>query len=143
MTPKRTSFMLYPRAQAFLEARDEGNFSSALNQSVERYEEILKQARTNLLALLSEKEMALIIDVLNGTLFSEPVSIHMVYGEVEDGVRMEGLDQKWEIDGPALIEKVHNLGYPEKVALVDAAERWWKSTGDGKQPGWLETLKRG
>lgn len=142
MTPKRTSIMLYPRAEAFVQARSEDNFSGALNQTVERYEEILKQARAQLLELLTEKEMALILDVLNGTLFTEPISIHMVYGEVEDGINMEGLDQKWEINGKELIEKTRNLNYAEKVALVDATERWWASTGEGKQPGWLDTLKR-
>src|ERR671922_2751059 len=97
--------------------------------SLERYEEILKQARVKLLEIFTEKEMALIIDVLNGTLFSEPISIHMVYGEVGDGINMDALDQKWEVDGKALVEKVRNLDYAEKVALVDAVERWWNSTG--------------
>jgi hypothetical protein len=143
MTPKRTSIMLYSRAEAFINARSEDNFSSALNQSIERYEEILKQARVKLLEIFTEKEMALIIDVLNGTLFSEPISIHMVYGEVGDGINMDALDQKWEVDGKALVEKVRNLDYAEKVALVDAVERWWNSTGQEKQPGWLDTLKRG
>lgn len=146
MPSKKLSISLYPRAEAFAKARGDvkagDNVSGAVNKALERYEAILERGRSHLLEILSENEMALIMDVLNGVMFSDTISIHMVYAEVEDGISMDGLDQKWNIDGKALSEKIKNLEYAEKVALVDAAERWWNFVTSGEQPGYLETLKR-
>lgn len=146
MPSKKLSISLYPRAEAFAKARGDtvagDNVSGAVNQSLERYEAILERGRSHLLEILSENEMALILDVLNGVMFSDTISVHMVYAEVEDGISMDALDEKWKIDGKALSEKIKNLEYSEKVALVDAAERWWNFVASGKQPEHLETLKR-
>lgn len=147
MPSKKFSISLYPRAEAFARARGDvvagDNISGAVNKSLERYEAILERGRSHLLEILSADEMALILDVLNGVIFSDTISIHMVYAEVEDGIGMDQLDQKWSVDGKALSEKIKNLEYAEKVALVDAAERWWNFVAAETQPGYLDTLRRG
>jgi hypothetical protein len=65
-----------------------------------------------------------------------------VWVEVKDGIQLDGLDKKWNINGAALVEKIKSLPYPEKCALIDASERWWNFVASGNQPGWLDTLKR-
>lgn len=146
MPSKKLSISLYPRAEAFAKARGDiqagDNVSGAVNKALERYEAILERGRSHLLEILSENEMALVMDVLNGVMFSDTISIHMVYAEVEDGISMDRLDQKWGVDGKILSEKIKKLKYAEKVALVDAAERWWNFVASGNQLGYLDTLKR-
>lgn len=146
MTSKKLSISLYPRAEAFARARGDtvagDNLSGAVNKSLERYEAVLEDARRRLLDILTDNEMALVLDVLNGTMFSDTISIRMVWVEIKDGITMEGLDQKWQIDGPALVEKIQKLTYSENCALIDASERWWNFVAAGTQPGWLDTLKK-
>jgi hypothetical protein len=146
MPSKKLSISLYPRAEAFAKARGDtyagDNVSGAVNRSLERYEAILDDGRSHLLEILSENEMALVLDVLNGTMFADTISIHLVWVEVKDGIQLDGLDKKWNINGAALVEKIKSLPYPEKCALIDASERWWNFVASGNQPGWLDTLKR-
>jgi len=118
----------------------EGDRSSIITQSLERYFVILTQARRSLRQKLSNDEMAMILDVLNGTIFLDTRSLTLVYAEIDDSLP-DGLAEKWHVDGLALVEKLRSLSYTESVALVDAAERWWKTVSDGKQPQPADALK--
>ena len=44
------------------------------------------------------------------------------------------------MDGPALVEKFTALSYCEKLAIVDAAERWWNRVVRGEQSAVGEML---
>lgn len=70
------------------------------------------------------QEASLILDVLNGSLF-DVATAPMLWAAVEDGIRMDGLDAKWGIDGPALVEKLKGLTDTQAMAIVDAGERFW------------------
>ncbi len=140
MPVSKFSISLFSDAVAEIEKR-EGDRSSIVNTSLERYFAILSRARRRLADLLSDQEMGLILDVLNGTLFSDTISLQLVYGEIEDSLP-DGYAEKWEVDGPALVEKLRTLTYPENVALVDAVERWWSRVAAGEQPGHGEALKK-
>ncbi|NPV72156.1 MAG: hypothetical protein HPY55_16240 [Firmicutes bacterium] len=78
---------------------------------------------------LSPEEACLIVDALNGALMDAD-SAPMLWAEVEDGIRLEGLDAKWGVDGQALIEKLRALDRLTCLALVDAAERFWHECPD-------------
>lgn len=81
---------------------------------------------------LTEAEASLLCDAGNGTLF-EPSSIPLLWAEVDDAIRGDGLDRKWGVDGPALVAKLRALTPGQHYAVVDAIERFW-------QPGHVEDL---
>ena len=81
---------------------------------------------------LTQGEACLILDVTNGTLW-ESWSIGMLWASVADGIRLDGLDTKWEIDGPALVAKIQSWDYWQTLAVVDAAERWWRQEPERRQ----------
>jgi hypothetical protein len=73
---------------------------------------------------LSEQEWMLVRDACNGTLW-ERHTIPFLWGGVEDAIKLDGLDRKWEVDGAALVGKLRALTYWQSLAVVDAVERWW------------------
>ncbi len=120
--------------------RGSANRSGVINRDLERYYEILKYGRQSLRDRLSEGEVSAILDNLNGCWLAEPVSIRLIYANVADGLE-DGLAEKWQIDGPELVQKLKNLSFAESCALADAAERWWNRVANGENPGSDEALQ--
>jgi len=106
---------------------DYGSIHQIANRDLSRYYNILKYAIREV--ELSEKEAMAIIDSTNGTML-ENVGIRMMYANIEDGIKFDGLAEKWEIDGEALVNKLKNASIGYLHALADAIERYW-SKNDG------------
>lgn len=142
MPVKKISVSLSPAASAFVDARYsrlDGNTSGTISESLERYAAILERERAELRSQLSPGEMALIIDVTNGSLFYS-YSLSLLWAEIADGCSLDQLDQKWEVDAAALIAKVKASGVAGQAALVDASERWWNRVAAGEQPPYTDLL---
>ncbi len=73
---------------------------------------------------LSEAEASLIVDALNGW-YAEPYTVQLLWAEVADAIRLDGLADKWHCDGDALTAKLQSLSYSQALAVVDATERFW------------------
>lgn len=73
---------------------------------------------------LSLDEARLIVDCCNGTIY-DARSAPMLWASVEDSCTLDGLDEKWSVDGPALVEKLKALTPIQALAIVDAAELFW------------------
>jgi hypothetical protein len=101
------------------------NESGIASRDLERLYTLYKHALREV--PLSENEACLLCDVLNGTLM-DANSAALLWAEVEDGIRLDGLDQKWEVDGPALVKRLQALDRLHCLALIDAAERFWAET---------------
>lgn len=85
---------------------------------------------------LTVAEWKLCADSLNGVWMQEASMLGMTWGGIADSIRLDRLDQKWEVDGPALVRKLQALSYAETIALVDLVERFWgDETGGFKFPG--------
>ncbi len=82
---------------------------------------------------LSEAEASLVVDALNGTIM-EPHTYRLLWAEVDDAVRLDGLDRKWGVDGDALVTKLRALSPGATMAVVDAAERYWAAAARGESP---------
>jgi hypothetical protein len=80
---------------------------------------------------LTEAEASLIVDVLNGSVM-DSTGAAMLWHEIEDGVRLDGLDIKWAIDGAVLVSRVRSWGLIDCMAIIDAAERFWGQHPDGE-----------
>ena len=142
MPPKnKTSLAISAELQAELDKRDD-NFSGSVDRCLSRYFGLLARGRRELAAILSDNEVALILDTLNGTLMSDEHSAAFIPAEVSDAIRLNHLDEKWEVDGKALMIKLSGLNHWLLTALADASERWWIRVGEGENklsPG--EALK--
>ena len=122
--------------------------SSVIARSLDRYFYALAAARRGLRSRFSEEEQGLLLDVASGhakhalpdgCLFSSPCAVGFIEHEVAAGIA-DGLAEKWHVDGPALLKKLAALTYAEKLALIDAAERWWHRAARGEQPAPEELL---
>lgn len=87
---------------------------------IERGEDIREALRVLALSrpqgLTREEELA----VMDATLawHMTPETAQYLWAEVEDAIRLEGLDRKWGVDGLALVAKLKRLCPAEAWALV-------------------------
>lgn len=96
-------------------------------RDLERYYALLAaELRT---VSLTAAEALLIADALNGTLW-EPHTIRLLWAGVDDAIRLDGLAEKWQVDGAALVAKLRALTPGQTVAVIDAVERAWQADSD-------------
>jgi len=113
--------------------------SATIAKSLDRYFYALAAARRGLRSRFSKSELGLILDVANGALFASPCAVGFIEHEVAAAL-IDGAAERWHVDGPALMKKLKALSYVEKLALIDAAERWLNRAGRGEQPALDEML---
>jgi hypothetical protein len=68
-------------------------------------------------------ELLLIIDVYNATALTP--GMPMLEAQVSDGIALDGLDKKWEINAEALIKKVESLTSFQSTVLEIWANGYW------------------
>lgn len=73
-------------------------------------------------------------------MFADTFSLSHLWAEIADAVSLDRLDEKWEIDGAALVEKIRASGILGQTALIDASERWWRRVANSEQPAYGEML---
>ena len=108
--------------------------SDGIRESLARYFYLLGQAQKDLRDRFNARELTLICDVNNGTLF-EPHTLDLVVANVEEADA--AYFSKHKVDRGILIAKMESLSALERAALVDAVERFWRarSTGMAVDPG--------
>lgn len=96
-----------------------------------RYRDLLRRelARVE----FTRGEACCVCDALNGCLLLDGLEgqhSSMVWwpAEVEDAMRLDGIDAKWDVDGPALLKKLAALTPGQRFAVADAAERFWQAS---------------
>lgn len=117
-----------------------GRTSTSLTaqRELERYYTLLAdELRT---VMLTEPEAKLVVDANNGVLW-EPHTMRLLWAGTEDAITGDGLDRKWDVDGPALVAKLRALTPGQTVAVVDAVERYWAAVSGGADVP-TETLLR-
>ncbi len=99
--------------------------TATLHRDLERYYESLRDARARLRNQLSVREISALMDNLNGVWIVHGPDVRLIWANVEDGCRLNGLDRKWKIDGASLVNKLRSFSLVELCAIADAAERFW------------------
>ncbi|MFP4615580.1 MAG: hypothetical protein ACLFRB_06860 [Thiohalorhabdus sp.] len=96
--------------------------SGLINKMVDRYREVCRREAPP----LTPQAWCLLFDVLNGV-WLQPASMGVrgIPMEVEDGIAMNGLAEKWGVDGEALKTRLAEADFAELTAIADAAERFW------------------
>ena len=127
---KPISVTIEPEVLAWIDERGD-NRSEQINSHLTRYYQLLSEARRSLRALLSPAELSAIIDVQNGHWYAPRLSHYEISANIEDACRLDGLAEKWSIDGPALAATITALDLWQIHALCDATERFWHAVGEG------------
>lgn len=123
--PTRVEFKSAVLSRIIAERAGQDSLGLTAARDLERYYALVEEELGSL--DLTEAQASLICDALNGTLL-EPYSIRLLWAEVDDAVHLNGLDRKWGVSGPALVEKLRALTPGQKFALADAVERFWRDT---------------
>lgn len=118
---------LTPGAEDALGARATGerDRSAVACRMMERYAEVCRRA----LPELTDAEWDLLRDSLNGWLPEPAASVGWLAMGVRDSIELDGLADKWGVDGPALLSRLEALDYAGCLAVLDAVERWWARRG--------------
>lgn len=99
------------------------SLGSTVNRDIARYYALLADELRSV--PLSEGEAALICDALNGTLI-EPTIVRLLWAEVDRAIQGDGLAEKWNVDGAALVSKLRGLTPGALFAVADGVERFWR-----------------
>lgn len=124
----RGGIYLNPRMDVAVVARGDSR-SGVINRDLERLYALYARALREV--DLTIDEACLIVDVLNGSLMDANTAC-LLWASVEDGIRLDGLAEKWGVDGAKLVEKLRGLNDIQALALVDAGERFWQARGEGE-----------
>lgn len=131
MAKQPKSFTLSPPMIAWLDSRVDDSIrwssrSAVLEGIIERYRDITKRDLQSL--QLTEAERNLICDALNGVWLHDSGSIAFIPAEIDDAVRLNGLGEKWMVDGRKLAERLGKATHGQLVAVVEMVEDFWRRT---------------
>lgn len=122
---KRIKIYAGPPIMDFLDAHagKDGNMdvSRLINRAVDRYCQTVRRNTPTLF----ESEWNLLFDSLNGGFEDDPLRFSGIPGGVSDSIQLDGLDEKWGVDGQVLIEKLNSLSFLELMSISDVVERYW------------------
>ena len=132
-----TSIRLRPGVATEIEARESPSTSRSqvINRDLDRLYALYKRTLPEI--QLSVPEAMLIVDALNGTVFYDAGSATLLWASVEDSIRLDGLADKWGVDGKALVEKLRGLTPAQSLAVIDAAERFWTAVPEKEIELWV------
>ena len=111
-------------------AADDTTFSGQINDDLALCWAMLDRGLATARQKLTRPEAKLLLDVQNGTFWDgTQVSIWLhggLHHQVSDGIDLDGLDKKWELDGPAMLAKLAVLSDMETIALLDWCRWMWR-----------------
>lgn len=112
-----------------IQARDDGHGTGyTTRRDLERYYYMIRSCTPN----FSQAEAHLLVDALSG-IITEPHTAQLLWAVVDDAIRLGRLDEKWGVDGWALVQRLrHDLTPFESLAVSDAVERVWSQMADAK-----------
>ena len=98
------------------------SLSGRITLIVDRYADIVSRHTP----ALSEGEWKAVMDVMNGYFagIGNPDAPRWIWASVSDACTGD-LAEKWQIDGPALVEKLRAMDYAAGVAVSEIARRFW------------------
>ena len=138
MPVEKVSITLMPDVREEVARRGE-NRSRAINESLARYYALLARARAAMRPMFRTGEQALLADVLKDPVW-QPATIRLLPAVVEGAIRVDHADEKWTVDGEALLAKLRALDPISLVALVDGVEQFWASPNREHNRVWSEIL---
>lgn len=133
----RITFRIDDRLNDQLQRRRDDR-SKIIRRDLERYYELINTAQLALPKIFTGPESKLLADALRGNDYDAPETIQAIASDVAEAIKYNGLDKKWKVNGPGLIEKLQQLDTLHQYALVDAVGSWWRPEDDSDSIFWPE-----
>lgn len=115
---KRPSVYLTDKSLKFLDGRGE-SLSGSINQTVDRYDQLLKQTD---LPQFTPAEINTMLNAISGTLYEPAEMIAGFWQGIQDDL-VDDLTGEIDAADMALIKKLKTLTYPQEVALLERLEQ--------------------
>ena len=127
---KWIKFSLDDRLYDKISQRKHKQLADNVREDLESYYSLLEYGFAQARKALSPKEALLVLDVMNGHLYT-PGHAYMyaesaLLASVEDGCVLEALDMKWGVKKDVLLQKLSDLPGYARLALVDWALMSWE-----------------
>jgi hypothetical protein len=104
--------------------RTDGSIGAIAERDLSRYYLLLAHELKRI--KLSSNEAMFFCDLLNGTLSDFHINpANMLLIEAQDGIDMDKLDQKWELDKEPFLAKISGFNILQAAAIIDGVERFW------------------
>lgn len=101
------------------------------------YNWTLKEIR----GIFSMGELGLMLDVMNGVWLLPGLIGQHLLADVADGIALDGMDEKWEIQKDGIINKLQGLTFFQMCVLELWCKRFWTSNAkDGKLQDYTQEL---
>jgi len=141
MPAPNVQFRPHASLEAALTARaDRNSLGWAADRDLARYYTVLATSLRQV--TLTEREASLIVDAANGTLWDAD-SVRLLWAEIDDAIRHADLAAKHDVDGADLVRRIRDDWTPaERLAVVDACERYWSLVSGGDDADHAERLRQ-
>ena len=88
----------------------------------------------------TENELKLMIDIMNGTMLNPSLAGQHLKSNIEDGISLDHLDTKWEVDGNDLISKLGDMSVPEIFFLEIWIQGFWIQSDGIELEDYIQSL---
>lgn len=112
--------------QGVTDAQRDSILAETLREQLSDYYLLMKLS----LPRFSLGEAMLMVDAMNGCIL-DPHTASLLWANISDAIEMDRLDEKWQVDGNALVIRLRELGRTNPFAcwsIADAIERAWNDT---------------
>lgn len=101
------------------------NANAGAEYTLESANVLYRQTLRGLKGRFSDGELKLMIDVMNATMLTPVIAGGQLQGNVIGGIALDGLAEKWEIDGEVMIKKLTGCHIFEQHCLEIWANGFW------------------
>lgn len=105
--------------------------NAGLEYALQAFSQLYKITMHSLCGKFSRGELMLFIDVMNGHLYNPQFAGQEMTLNVSDGIALDRLDEKWEIDGAALNKKLAALSMFDRACLEIWIQAFWNQDEHG------------
>ena len=108
------------------------SLNSGLEYTLDAFPTLYRRALAEIKDIFIEAELKLIIDVFNATRLTAGIAGQHIGINVSDGIALDGLDTKWDIDAGQINAKITNLTSFQAACLEIWANGFWYSDENSK-----------
>jgi len=118
-----------------------GALGGIVQRDLGRYYHAIDEALAGIRARLglTRPEAMLIVAACNGVLWTETTA-GLVWSRVADAIALQPLDHAPAARGEQLVARLRALAPFERLALVDAIERFWRRADPEREQDWAALL---
>lgn len=105
-----------------------GNAIMGIDYAVKAFSRLYRNALMDIIGTFEKNELLLMLDNMNGLMLTPAIAGQHIVHNVLDGIALDGLDKKWEIDADTLKEKLATLSDMQLIALELWCRAFWEVT---------------